>query len=211
MIPLLSYKISHKKYLHGFTTLEMVIVVGLVATLGVLVAAFGRDVFYLGGIAKGSLVVNQDARALLRTITTELRSVSQGSNGSYPIAAVGTSTITFFSDIMGDGNKEQVRYFLSGTDLKKGVIVPTGNPVTYATSSETFSIVASNVRATTTPIFEYYTGVYVATSSTPTIATDIPSIRFITVSFTLDADVARAPVSKTYTTGIMLRNLKDNQ
>src|SRR3970040_2041150 len=76
-------------------------------------------------------------------------------NGAYPLAQADAQTVTFYSDIDGDGTFERVRYFLDGTTLRRGVIEQTTTqPVTYPPASE---IVADVVRYLVPgTIFTYY-------------------------------------------------------
>jgi hypothetical protein len=141
----------------------------------------------------------------------ELRTASPGSNGSFTIVQAATNTLTFFSDIDGDLLKEQVRYYLATTTLKKGVIKPTGNPLTYNSNNESFFYLAYNIRnSSTTPLFQYFDAYYMGTSSPITQPVTPTDVRLIKINLIIDVDPNRAPVIKTYTSQVSIRNLKDN-
>ena len=131
-------------------------------------------------------------------------------NGAYPIASASTSTITFFSDVDADSIEDQVRYYIASTTVYKGVIKPTGSPLTYS-GSETTKILATGIRnSSSTPVFEYYDSNYAGTSSPMTYPLTITSIRLIKINLTIDTDVNKAPIWRTFSTQVGLRNLKDN-
>jgi prepilin-type N-terminal cleavage/methylation domain-containing protein len=195
----------------GFTLAEIVIVVGIIGLVMVAVGTFQSKIFTNKSFVEGSLSAAQDARSILRTMAKELRSVGQGDNGAYAVAQAATNTITFFSDADGDGAREQIRYYLSGKKIMRGVIVPTGTPLAYSTSSEKFSTLLSNVvNASSTNIFDYYGTNYTGTTSALTYPITTTAVRLVKINIVLDADANRSPIPRTYTTQVALRNLKDN-
>lgn len=194
----------------GFTLTEILVVVAIIGLLSVAVGRFMRDVFFLGTVTRGTLAVSQDARNLLRVMTRELRAAAPSANGAFPLVTVASSSISFFSDINGTGQRDLVRYYVSSTTLMKGVITPTGNPLTYATTTEKLFVVMSDVKNGTTSIFSYYDNTYAGTSSPLSYPVAIQSVRLVKIDLTLDANQNRAPVTKTFTTQVSIRNLKDN-
>lgn len=131
-------------------------------------------------------------------------------NGSYPLANVATSTMTFYSDTDGDGIREQIRYYVSSSTLKRGSIVPTGSNYTYS-GQESVKVLVSDIKnSSTTPIFQYYDRNYTGTSSALTYPIDISKVRLVKVNLLVDADVNRSPTQKSYTSQVSIRNLKDN-
>lgn len=198
------------KYTKGFTVVELIIVIAIVALVAVAVGKFAGDVFYLGSVSRGSLSVSQDARNLLRVMTRELRAAAPSANGAFPLVTVASSSVAFFSDIDGNGQRDYVRYFLSSTTLMKGVTAPAGNPLVYSTSTENTFVVMSDVRNGTSSIFTYFDNAYAGTSSPLTFPVSIPAVRLIRIDLTLDANADRAPATRTFTTQVSIRNLKDN-
>jgi prepilin-type N-terminal cleavage/methylation domain-containing protein len=202
------------KYRHekGFTLVETLVVVFILAIIMIGLTKFSLDVFYDNSVIKGSFSTAQDAEEIVRVMTKELRSASTGSDGSYPILTAATNTLTFFSDINGDGTKERVRYFLVGTTLEKGIEEPAGAPLSYANATETISYIAYNVRnnASTTNTFDYFDDTYNGTSSPLTQPVAVAAVRLVRFTLILDSDPNRSPNPRTYTTQVSLRNLKDN-
>lgn len=198
---------------NGMTLVEIVVAVGIVSMIAVVAGTFQKNIFVYNRNASGSLITAQDARAIIRTMVSELRSTAPSSNGAYAIAQAGTSTITFFSDIDGNGSIEQVRYFASSTKLLRGVIVPTGSPLTYSATSEKITTLSTSLRNTaSTSLFTYYDGTYDGVASTTALTQPVTmtAVRLVKISLTLDVDQNSLPVSRTYTTQVNLRNLKDN-
>lgn len=198
------------KNARGFTITEILVVVAIVGLLSVAVGRFMRDVFFLGTVTRGTLAVSQDARNLLRVMTRELRAAAPSANGAFPLVTVASSSISFFSDINGTGQRDLVRYYVSSTTLMKGVITPTGTPLTYSSTTEKLFVVMSDVKNGSTSIFSYYDNTYAGTSSPLTYPVSIQSVRLVKIDLTLDANQNRAPVTKTFTTQVSIRNLKDN-
>lgn len=196
----------------GFTLVEMLIVMGIMGLFVVLVTDFQSKIFIYNRIFQGGNFVGTDALNVVKSMAVEMRSMSPSSGGAYPIESASTSSIAFFNDIDDDGNKERIRYFLSGTTMQRGVIKPTGNPFVYNTTSETFSTLMSNVRNTSTSsVFTYY-NTYYDGSATTSLSLPIPisNVRLVVVNVILDADPSRPFVPLYATTQVSLRNLKDN-
>jgi prepilin-type N-terminal cleavage/methylation domain-containing protein len=194
----------------GFTLAEVVTAVAILAIIMIAVSTFQYNVLNYNRTAADSLTNAQEAQALIKTMAKELRAMQQSANGSYPIASAGTSTVTFFSDVDADGNEEQVRYYMTGTTIYRGIIKPTGSPLAY-TGAETTKTLATGMRnSSTTPTFEYFGSTYAGTSSPMTYPLTITNIRLIKVNLTIDTDPNKAPILRTFTTQVVLRNLKDN-
>jgi len=199
----------HSTY-KGFSLVEILVAVAILSVIILVVGAFQRDVFFLGSVLRGSAATAQDARAIIRTMTRELREAAPSSNGSYVIESAATSSIVFYSNVDTDSARERVRYFIVGNELRKGVIQPTGNPITYPANTETFTILASTMAPTTSPAFRYYDSTYAGTSTPMTYPIDTARIRLVRFDLVLDVDANRSPVPRVYTTQVSIRNLKDN-
>lgn len=195
---------------NGFTLVETVVAVSIFVAISSIIWAFGRDIFFFNSNLNSSLSVQFDARQILRKVVSELRSTSPSSLGAYPIALAGTSSLTFYSNIDDDPLKEQLRYFLQNGELKRGVIKPVGNPLTYNSINETISTVAKDIVNGNSPIFEYFDRNYAGTSTPLTQPVNALSIRFIRITLVLDTDPNRLPAPFTARTQVNLRNLKDN-
>lgn len=199
----------------GYSLLEVIITLGIVLSITVAMAAIQRNMFSLGKISQENLDNQKEARRAFDRITKDVRNASYASNGSYPISAASTSSLTFFSDIDGDGYKEQIRYYLdSNKKLKRGIVRANTStePISYS-GAEASSILINKISNTSTAIFNYYTANYNGTtSSSPlTYPINIMDIRLLKIDILLTThDSRQQSLSTVMTTNIMFRNLKDN-
>jgi len=142
------------------------VVIAILGIIMVSVGSFSVGIIKNNKYSQDALSSAQDARTILRTIVKELRSASRSNNGSYAIITAATNTISFYSDADGNGVKDQIRYYISTSTLRKGVITPTGSPLVYNSSNEVFSTLAYNMRNTaTSSLFEYYDSNYAGTTT----------------------------------------------
>lgn len=202
--------INNKSLNFGFTVIEVIVSVAILGMITVAVGRFQKDIFYLSAVARASLSSAQDTRQIVRTMAKEMRAMATANNGSYPLANVATSTVTFYSDTDGDGIREQIRYFVSSSTLKRGSIIPTGSTYSY-TGQESVTVLVNDIKNTSsTPMFQYYDTNYTGTSSALSYPIDISKVRLVKINLMVDADVNRSPVQKSYTSQVSIRNLKDN-
>ncbi len=193
----------------GMTIIEIITVV---AIGGILLVALLR--FLVAGypISKITLLQansNETARIQLRRIARELRELRDADTGAYPLVEMKPQKIIFYADVDGDAATERVRYELTGTDLERGIIDPTGTPLTYNTVNEKKNIVAKSIRNGTTPIFRYYTGDY-PTDMTELTPVDVTEVKYIQFLLQIDADINVDPPPIEVKSQVQLRNLKTN-
>lgn len=141
---------------NGFTLIEVLI---SAAIMVILAAGFLGLQYILSqnqvGAWRNYLAI-EAANLSVATLARELRDARQSDSGSYPLEVTDDQEIIFYSDYDYDGIVERVRYTLSGSTLTKGVIEPTGVPVTYPPLNETAKTVTDIVRNGTIPVFYYY-------------------------------------------------------
>lgn len=201
---------DHSSY-KGFSLIETMVSVGVLLLIGGGVIAFQRSILSSTRVLESSLLTQRNVRKALLVFVNEVRTATPSVAGAYPIEGTGTSSFVFFANIDGNPGAERIRYFMAGNALKKGVIKPSGT--SYPSGSEELNTVATDVRnSSTTPIFLYYDKNYdgVGTSTALASPTNIPDVRLVQLSLTIDPNASRAPVSQTYRTQVTLRNLKDN-
>ncbi len=143
-------------YQRGFTVLEVLIAGFMITILGM--GLLGLQVIVnqsqLSSIDNFTAV--NESTAAVSAMTKEIRTAQKGENGSFQFIEASGQAITFFSDLDTDGRIEQIRYYLDGTTLKKDVINPQGNPVTYPQQQKVTTVVSENIRNGATPIFSYF-------------------------------------------------------
>ena len=197
---------SKNIFKQGFTLLEVLIAVGILSIVILTVSIFAFDVFRSELFISENLEAEEQIQQIFKIIAPEIRSMAISNNGSYPLAAVSSSSLSFYSDIDLDGLSERVRYFLEGTVLKKGVIKPAINPVVYDPASEKISETVKNVISNN--IFSYYDSNYDGSQPALDYPIDISVIRSVGIKLTVDKNIAMAPIPVVLTTFINIRNLR---
>ena len=136
----------------GFTLLEIMIALTIVVMLSVLLGKVTVDGFthyqYLQYQANGS--------ADLSNILIRVSKVIRGAT-SVDTAQANTLTVYGFF-VPQDVTADKIRYFVSGTSLKVGVIRPTGTApnYTYPAANEVVTTISNNSTTSPLPIFTYY-------------------------------------------------------
>jgi type II secretory pathway pseudopilin PulG len=194
----------------GFSLVEIIIVVAITSAIFIAVFNFGNSIFSFNSNAQKNLSAQSDARRVLKNIVRELRSASQSSLGSYPITLASTTAVTFFVNIDSDVYKEQIRYFLSGKELKRGVIKPSGSPLSYNQANEQITTLVNDVNNGSTPIFEYFDSSYTGTSTPLSQPVQITKIRLVRITFKIEKDPNKSLGPLIVESQVFLRNLKDN-
>ncbi|MCX6718962.1 MAG: prepilin-type N-terminal cleavage/methylation domain-containing protein [Candidatus Taylorbacteria bacterium] len=195
----------------GMTLVEMLVAIAIFMVIMIVVSVFEVNVFSYRKIASDSYTTAQDAQTILRTMTKEIRIMSPGGDGSYALQTAATNTVMFFADINGDGGKERVKYTFSGTSILRAITSPSGSSPVYLNSNTSTSTIIVNVRnGTSTPVFEYFDSNYDGNDSPLAQPVTTTAVRLIKLNITLDVDIKQSPMSRTYSTQVTLRNLKDN-
>lgn len=200
-------KIFNKK---AFSLPEIIVVVAIASIIFMAVFNFGEGIFSFNSNAQKNLSAQSGARRVLKSIVKELRSASPSSLGAYPIALANTTAVTFFSNIDGDAYKEQIRYFLQGNELKRGVTKPSGSPLTYNPTNEQITSVIQDVNNGATPIFEYFDSSYTGISTSLTQPVSVTAVRLIRITVKIERDPNKSLGSLIVDSQAFLRNLKDN-
>lgn len=191
----------------GFTLIEILIAMAITAMSLVFVTYFTVDISNFGTELSNRLSAEVELQMTLRTMISEIRSIGPGGNGAYPIATATATSFTFYSDIDGDGAFEQVRYFLDGTMLKKGVTDPTTTePVQYPSANEVISETVHDMVPGT--VFTYYPEGL--PSLLPPLASpvDVSKVRLVDITGVIDKDTALPPLPTTLSITVTIRNLR---
>ena len=192
---------------NGFTLIEILFGIAIFLLIIGVLTLFSKNVWIYNSFVSAGLVNANNSRQILKIMTSEIRTASSADTGAYTISQATSSSFTFYSNIDNDVLKEKVRYFLVGTTLQKGVIKPTGSPLSYNPANEQISTLTSNV---TSAVFDYYDKNYDGTTASLSFPINISDIRLIKITIVIDQDPNRPPASTTFSTQISIRNLKDN-
>lgn len=109
-----------RKFTTGLTLIELLVSIAVLIGALFFVGGYMVNILNFQNYLSPSFEVQQELQSTLSEMSTDLRTMNYSSLGAYPIAAVGTSTITFFADIDNDGIYEQIRYFMSGDTMRRG-------------------------------------------------------------------------------------------
>lgn len=172
------------------------------------VGGFVNNITSVKDYFKEALGVEEDVQQVLTKIVPELRAMRQSDVGNYPIELADQSDLTFYSDIDKDSLSERVRYFVSGTILKKGVITPTGSPLQYEIGNEIVSDVISGLA--TSSVFSYFDSAYTGTGTPMVLPINIPDVRMIKTTLTIDKNPQVEPGPFTLSRQVTIRNLRSN-
>ncbi len=142
---------------------------------------------------------------------TDVRSAGPSSNGSYPIESASTSSLVFYSDVDQDGIMEKVRYVFATSTIKRGLIEPTGNPLTYVSSSEALTNIIENVIvSTSTNLFDYFDSTFTGSGAALSFPIDVSKIKVVKISVYVDTNPGKTPKPTLFSDTITIRNLRSN-
>ena len=144
------------------------------------------------------------AQRALEQIVRTIREGAYSSQGAFPIVSLAANDFVFYADVDSDALIERVHYYISGTNLMRGILDPTGDPPDYV-GIETASVIAEYVRNTAQGIslFRYYDEI----GSEITNYTNWTAVRFVTVNLAVNVNVAALPNQLTLSSSAAIRNL----
>ena len=119
----------------GFTYVEMVIVVSLYTILLLAVGNAISSFYKYNAYAFAQANQVAEARRGIDRMVRDIREMTYGDEGSYPLLIMQPHRIGFYSDIDRDDSVEYVEFTLSSTTLEKKIYNATGSPPTYSTST----------------------------------------------------------------------------
>lgn len=189
--------------------MEMMVTIAMISIILIPLTRLQINVFAYNRFFQNTIAMQEEARKNLQKMSSEIRSSNVAANGAYPIGEAGENSLIFYRDADHDGVAERIRYFLDGEELKRGVIIPSGNPLAYNLSSEVITVTAHEVKNDSVPVFEYFDTGYDGTKPVLTQPVDPTDVRLIKVELFLGKGNENQAQTK-LTTQISLRNLKDN-
>lgn len=123
------------------------------------------------------------ARKVLTSFTNEIRNAAAGNDGSYQLSTASDTQVVFFSNFGASGTKiNRIRYYISGTTLYKGVVVPTGSPLAYNLGTEVVTAVQANLANGGTPVFYYYDDSYDGTTNPLIQPVNLTQVKFVKIN-----------------------------
>ena len=196
----------------GITIIEIVISIFIISILIPVVSYLLITVLQNPNQETMSMDNIAQAETVTSRFADEIRNSTTGNDGSYAINQAGASQIIFYSNFGDSGPVvSRIRYYLSGNTLYKGVVNPTGSPLSYNIASEIVSPVMSGVLNGSNDVFDYYDGNYNGTGSALSQPVNVNQIRFITMDLMIKNQTSSQSTGNfPITSGAAIRNLKDN-
>ena len=189
----------------GFTLIETIVAVALSAVVMTALTSLVRYFYVNNAYVLEASKALSSARLSTGNAMADLREASYGADGSYPIQAVATSSVTFYADINSSTDIERIRYYLSGTTLFRGVTQPNGSPPSYSGQPETTTLVVDNIRNGTTSLFMYFDG----SGAQLAEPMDVSMVRVVRANVYTDVNPQRAPEIYQLSASATLRNLRN--
>lgn len=196
----------------GFTLIETIITIVIFALLMGVVSGFIVLGYRTQSYSFQQSMAIGEARKGIETMVKEIREARGGDDGSYVIEKAEDYEFIFYSDIDKDEATERVRYFVEGTDFKKGVIDPAGWPIDYLPENEVVTILSRYVRNGATLVFTYYNGDWpgdTVNNPLPTPAR-LKETKLMHVYLIVNVDPNRPPQNFDLESDAQIRNLKTN-
>ncbi len=194
----------------GISLIEIIIALGVFAILMLVGNVIIVHTFQLPRTTLATIEHERNARSAIERMTDEARRMATSNRGDYPIANANETSFTFYTNTDDDLLFEQVRYFLDGSILKRGVIKPAGSPLTYNPAAEVTNELAVDVTTSSSPLFTYFDTNYSGNESSLTSPINVSAIRFIHFTLTIDDDLKKLPLPLILGSGVAPRALKDN-
>lgn len=182
--------------------MEVVVVTAIVVLIFGAIMALHRDIVVVGRIFESTFASQGEVERAFRQMSSEIRSLGPSAQGAYPVEKAEGNEFIFFRDIQQDGTIERVRYVVEDANLKKGVIVPSGDPVTYRPEDEKMTTIVHTVSEGEQQFFSYYGDDGMILD--PVV---VEAIRSITISVDVNRSNPSTGQPITLTTHITPRNL----
>lgn len=192
----------------GFTIIETLVVISVFTLIMVAVSSSILYFYKSNRITLEQAYAINSARKGIEFMTRDIREIIYSDEGAYPIISIDANSFYFYSDIDRDDSVERIRYFIDGTDLKKGLTEASGDPPQYLDGNEMISIVSDSTRniEQAIPVFEFFDeqGVEI------TDYDNISDVAFVKVNLVVNINANRLPDEFTLRSSATLRNLKTN-
>lgn len=201
----------NKNRQNGFTIVELLVALGISAMIAITVVWLIIDGLRYSNIIFEQLQTQNDGRRVLQQVIDVVRKTEESSIGGYPLASAGDYELIVYANIDDDSLRERVRFWLDDTALKKGVIKPSGSPLSYSGAESVVEIAHSVVNIEENqPVFLYYDENYTGTEDALTQPIDEVDVRMVRVRLELEEDPTESPVPLEVESAAMIRNLKGN-
>ena len=178
----------------SFTLIESLVYIAIFTIVIIAIYQFAISFYNSNTFLLQQTQAISEGRTILSEMSREIKEMVNSENGDYPISNANVNNVTFYSDIDKDNNIEEIRWFLQGNILNKGIIeTPGGNEIVTAHSE--------NIR--NNQIFTYY-------NSSNQLVPDLnilTDISLIEINLQVNVNPFAAPGDFTLKTIVKPRNL----
>lgn len=200
-----------QKNIKGFTLAETMVAVAIFALLELGVTAVISAMYQNYNQQSVSLNNVDMARKITFNFAGEIRNAAYGNDGSYSLNQAGDSQIIFYSNAdLTSGVVNRIRYYLSNGTLYKGVIRPSGSPLTYNPADEAVKVVETNLANNGTPVFYYYDGDYSGNQNPLSQPVNVTQVKFVKINLMISDQIGKVATTSVISAGAAIRNLKTN-
>ncbi len=197
----------------AMTLIEVLVAAAIFSVLAGMIWVFFKQSYSAQQFTIAQSMAISEAQRGVETLVREAREALPADTGAYPIEKADDFEFIFYTDYDRDSAVERVRYFLNGSNFYKGVIEPSGSPLTYPADSEQVTILSRYVRNTASqPVFTYYDGDYAGRSTDTPLSTpaNVSQVRLVHINLRINVEPDKAPVDYYLESDAQIRNLKDN-
>jgi type II secretory pathway pseudopilin PulG len=197
----------------GFTIIEVVVVMAIFIIVIFGLSVMLNKIFVNSNQEMMSMNNIDQSRMVSSTFVNEIRNAIMGNDGSYALNYVGDSQIIFYSNFRNNNSfiVNRIRYFIDDNNLYKGVVTPTGSPLTYNLASEKVKLIQSDLKNEDVPLFFYYDGEYDGLGDHILQPVNINQVRFIKINLiVLNQTTQNSNSVFNVSAGATIRSVKDN-
>lgn len=201
-----------KKISKGFTIIELIISICLFSILLFVVVSMFFNVFSTPEKNLSALENIDKARGITSNFANEIRNASIANDGSYPLNQASNSQIIFYSNY-GSSSPTiiyRIRYFVENNNLYKGVVIPSGSPLTYDLLSEEVATLLTDLENGSDPAFYYYDGDYNGSGIELSEPISLTAVKFVKINLVVPRISDENGSTFLVNAGAAVRNLKDN-
>src|SRR3989344_8343771 len=190
----------------GFSYIETIISVAVMAIIIIVIGKLASTSNIINSLIDQTVKVRQSSDYTFQTLVSDIRSMIPSTLGSYPIESASSTYFVFYSDVDRNGVVDRVRYTLATSTLDRGITKPTGNPLTYNTSTEIVVSAVYNVDISQSS-FTYFDENFTGNENALSSPIDNLLIRVIKSTISVKSSTSTNNIVK-FSNTIMPRNLK---
>jgi len=196
----------------GFTLIELLVAIAISSLIIMAVSWILITSLRSNTVIWEQLATQNEGRKVLQQVVDDVRRAEESSVGGFSIVSADEYEFIFYANIDSDSARERVRFWLENQIVKKGVIKPTGTPLTYNLENEQVVELAHNVKNAeeNDPFFTYYDENYSGSEDPLPDPVSVSDVRVVRVQLELENDPTKSPVPLHVESVVQVRNLKTN-